>query len=97
MIQLHTLYSTHNLDIHPPLKLPLRSLPTLLALVAPSKFASRITTQCLYHAVFATFLCHDLPEDIYLPREIIKATSTTLPSLRLVTKTPQSKLNSQVA
>jgi hypothetical protein len=37
MIQLHTLYSTHNLDIHPPLKLPLRSLPTPLALVAPSR------------------------------------------------------------
>jgi hypothetical protein len=36
MIQLHTLYSTHNLDIHPPLKPPLRSLPTPLALVAPS-------------------------------------------------------------
>jgi hypothetical protein len=37
MIQLHTLYFTHNLDIHPPLKLPLRSLPTPLALVAPSQ------------------------------------------------------------
>ncbi len=36
MIQLHTLYSTYNLDIHPPLKLPLCSLPTPLALVAPS-------------------------------------------------------------
>jgi hypothetical protein len=38
MIQLHTIYSTHNLDIHPPLKLPLRYLPTPLALVAPSKY-----------------------------------------------------------
>jgi hypothetical protein len=61
------------------------------------KFTSRVTTLCLYNAVFAMFLHHDLPGDLDLLREIVKDTMTTISSMRMPTITPQSRLNAEVA
>jgi hypothetical protein len=70
-------------------------LPTTMNMAG--KATSRVTAQYLYQAMFTTFACHNLPEDIDLPREIIKDASTTLSSLHTATTTPQSKLNLEVA
>jgi hypothetical protein len=45
------------------------------------KLASRVTSQCLYHDIFTTYLCHCLPNDLHSLKDIIQDIITTLTSL----------------
>jgi hypothetical protein len=44
------------------------------------KLASSVASQCLYHDVFAMYLCHFLPNDLYFLKYIIQDIITTLTS-----------------
>ncbi len=61
------------------------------------KFASSITSQCLYHDSFTMYLRHFLPNDLYFLRYIIKKiiTNSMSPPNRC-TITPAAKINVEV-
>ncbi len=62
------------------------------------KLATRVTSQCLYHDVFTTYLHHFLPNDLHLLKDIIKDIMTTsTSSLKRCTITPIDKFNLEVA
>ncbi len=62
------------------------------------KLASRVNSQCLYHNVFTMYLCHFLPNDLCLLKDIIQDIITTLTSPpKRCTKTPIAKINLEVA
>jgi hypothetical protein len=62
------------------------------------KLASRVNSQCLYHDVLTTYLCHFLPNGLRLLKDIIQdiITTSTSPQNRC-TKTPIAKFYLEVA
>jgi hypothetical protein len=60
-------------------------------------YASRVDSECLYHDVFTTYLCHFFPNDICLLKDIIQDIITTLTSLpNRCTITPITEVNLEV-
>jgi hypothetical protein len=62
------------------------------------KLSPRVDSQCLYHDVFTTYLCHFPQNNLSLPKDIIQhiITTSTLPPKRC-TKTSIEKYNLEVA
>jgi hypothetical protein len=61
------------------------------------KLASKVNSQCLYHDVFTTYLCHILPNDLCLMKGIIQDIITTSMSPpNRCTITPIAEVNLEV-
>jgi hypothetical protein len=61
------------------------------------KFASSVTSQCLYHDVFSMYLRHFIPSDLYFQKDIIQEINTTSTSPpNRCTITPGAEVNSKV-
>ncbi len=61
------------------------------------KLAYSVNSQCLHHDVFTTYLCHFLPNDLCLLKDIIQDIITTLTSPpNRCTITPRVKVNLEV-